>query len=160
MPDVTVFVNCDTRLAINLNKFKLSPDDEFIFVIKNYSYIDSPCVFTHTATVMDVDVNGEIMFKITPAASKLIKPGAFYNFAVLSNAYNSTKPTEYRKLTGNGKINLEYGAHDITDNDEGVVSVDDIIDIRLEQIDENDNSVSDNYFIGNISDIRLERIEG
>lgn len=159
MPDVTVFINCDTRLAINLNKFKLSKDDEFIFVIKNYSYIDSPCVFTHKATVADMDMNGEIMFKITPAASKLIKPGAFYNFAVLSNAFSSTKPTEYRKLTGNGKIALEYGAQDIMATDDGAVSVDNIISARLELLDENDNSVGNDFFVGSITNIRLELIE-
>ena len=40
MPDITVYMNCDTRLAINLGMFNLSENDEFIFAIKNYSYIE------------------------------------------------------------------------------------------------------------------------
>ena len=35
MPEITVYMNCDTRLAINLRMFDLSDKDEFIFAIKN-----------------------------------------------------------------------------------------------------------------------------
>jgi hypothetical protein len=35
MPDITVYMNCDTRLAINLSMFNLGENDEFIFAIKN-----------------------------------------------------------------------------------------------------------------------------
>ena len=57
---------------------------------------------------------GEIVFKITPEVSKRIKPGAFYNFSILANAFDLRTPTEYKKLTDNGAIHLEYGAQDIT----------------------------------------------
>ena len=35
LPDITVYINCDTRLAINLKTFGLGDNDEFIFAIKN-----------------------------------------------------------------------------------------------------------------------------
>ena len=114
MPDITVYMNCDTRLAINLRMFDLGENDEFIFAIKNYSYIDSPYVFLFRARKSDIDENGEVIFKITPAASKHLKPGAFYNFAVLVDAFDPKKETEYKKLTDNGNIIIEYGAQDLT----------------------------------------------
>ena len=113
MPDITIYMNCDTRLAINLSMFDLSEFDEFIFVIKNYDYIDSSYAFLYRARKADMDSNGEVIFNIDPDASKNIKPGAFYNFAVLLNAFNYNIPSEYKKLTDNGKVHIEYGAHDL-----------------------------------------------
>lgn len=113
MPDITVYMNCDTRLAINLSMFELGDYDEFIFVIKNFNYVDSSYVFMFRATNADKDENGEVIFNIDPDASKNIKPGAFYNFALLENALDPSKITEYRKLTENGKVNIEYGAQDL-----------------------------------------------
>ena len=34
VPEITVYMNCDTRLAINLRMFNLGENDEFIFVVK------------------------------------------------------------------------------------------------------------------------------
>ena len=138
MPDITVYINCDTRLAINLRMFDLGENDEFIFVIKNYNHIDSPYVFMHRARKTDIDENGEILFKIPPEASKRMKPGAFYNFSVMLNAFDAQKETEYKKLTDNGSIHLEYGAHDLTikpdvDAEPGHIST--IIGMRLELLD-------------------------
>jgi hypothetical protein len=99
MPEITVYMNCDTRLAINLRMFDLSDKDEFIFAIKNYDYIDSDYVYMYRARKSDIDENGEIIFKIDPDISKSIKPGAFYNFSLLVNAFNKHELTEYRKLT-------------------------------------------------------------
>lgn len=113
MPEVTVYMNCDTRLAINLGMFELSDTDEFIFAIKNYSYIDSGYVYLFRARKSDIDENGEVIFKITPEISKRIKPGAFYNFSILTNAFDLRVPTEYKKLTDNGMIRIEYGAQDL-----------------------------------------------
>lgn len=114
MPDITVYMNCDTRLAINLGMFNLSDNDEFIFTIKNYNYLDSPYAFLFRAKKSQIDdETGEVIFKITPEDSKKIKPGAFYTFAVLINAFNRKEPTEYKKLTDNGNVILEYGAHDL-----------------------------------------------
>ena len=59
MPDITVYMNCDTRLAINLSIFELGDDDEFIFAIKNYSYIDSSYVFLFRARKEDMDEHGD-----------------------------------------------------------------------------------------------------
>ena len=118
MPDITVYMNCDTRLAINLDRFDLGENDEFVFAIKNYSYIDSSYVFLFKARKADIDENGEVIFKITPAASKQLKPGAFYNFAVLINAFDESKETEYKKLTDNGVIRIDYGAQDLTKESE------------------------------------------
>mgnify|MGYP006932877498 CR=1 FL=1 len=135
MPEITVYMNCDTRLAINLSVFDLGDNDEFIFAIKNYDYIDSGYVYLFRARTSDIDKNGEIIFKIPPKASKRLKPGAFYNFSVLANAYDRKVPTEYKKLTDNGKIFIEYGAQDVMVSQgaglAGLELTDDIVGARL-----------------------------
>lgn len=113
-PDITVYMNCDTRLAVNLSLFELGERDEFIFAIKNYDYIDSSYAFLFRARKSDADANGDVIFKITPEESKALKPGAFYNCAILLRAFDQKEETEYIKITDNGKIILEYGAQDIT----------------------------------------------
>ena len=161
LPDITVCMNCDTRFAINLHMFNLGENDEFIFTIKNYDYINSPYVFLFRARLRDMDTNGEVIFKITPEASKYLKPGAFYNFAALLNAFDTRKETEYRKLTGNGNIVIEYGAHDLSITT-GVVpqkdaKVDEILDIHLELVE--DGTVSSNSYKYEIQGLRLEPLE-
>lgn len=155
MPDITVYMNCDTRLAINLKMFDLGENDEFIFVIKNYDYIDSSAVFVFRARKSDIDENGEVIFKITPEASKNLKPGAFYNFAVLANAFDIRKETEYKKLTDNGQINIEYGAHDLALDVEtqDAQIYNEIVGMRLEPSDTTEDD-SANEVIG----VRLECI--
>ena len=113
VPDITIFMNCDTCLAINLATCTLSDKDELVFVIKNYDYIDSSYAFLFKTNTTEMDENGEVIFSIDPDAAKNIKSGAFYNLAVLVNAFDMNRPTEYRKLTENGKITIEYGAHDL-----------------------------------------------
>ena len=156
MPDVTVYMNCDTRLAINLSMFDLGEYDEFIFAIKNYSYIDSNAVFLFRATKADIDENGEVLFKITPEASKQLKPGAFYNFAVLINAFDPKKDTEYKKLTENGNILIEYGAQDLTVKNELSDFKCEVIGVRLEPLQE---SVKPPQIFGEIVSMRLEQID-
>ena len=114
LPDLTVHMNCDTPLALNLRMFDLGEKDEAIFTVKNYDYIDSPYVFLFRANKADENENGEVFFKITPDVAKKLKHGAFYNLAILINALDTKKETEYRKLTDNGKIIIEYGAQDLT----------------------------------------------
>lgn len=163
MPDITVYVNCDTRLAINLSMFELGDYDEFIFAIKNYGYIDSPYVYLFRARKGDEDANGEVIFKIDPDASKAIKPGAFYNFAVLLNAFNENVPTEYKKLTENGHINIEYGAQDllISAPIEPPAPYSEILSASLElsaeYIDEGPAKNTD--VLGTVLDIQIEKIE-
>lgn len=161
MPDITVYMNCDTRLAINLSLFGLGENDEFIFAIKNYNYIDSPYVYLFRARKSDMDENGEVIFKITPRASKRLKPGAFYNFAVLIDAFDKYKETEYRKLTENGKVIIEYGAQDLSIEPEYDDDVKEIISIRLEPIDDLLPDVEDtsNKTVYKITDLRLELLE-
>ena len=158
MPEITVYMNCDTRLAINLRMFDLSEKDEFIFAIKNYDYIDSGYVYMYRARKSDIDDNGEIIFKITPEVSKQIKPGAFYNFSVLANAFDLREPTEYKKLTDNGSINIEYGAQDILVKPaEGEIGYDDVESIRLEAIsDDAADSVLSPYASSRIVGFRVE----
>lgn len=158
MPDITVYMNCDTRLAINLRMFELGENDEFIFAIKNYSYIDSPYVFLFRARKADIDENGEVIFKITPAASKHLKPGAFYNFSVLADAFDPKKETEYKKLTENGNINIEYGAQDLAIKTELSDSNFSVVGIRLELLDEI-SSVNPNEIMGQIVGMRLEPLD-
>ena len=138
MPDITVYMNCDTRLAVNLRMFNLGENDEFIFAIKNYNHIDSPVAFLFRARQSDIDDNGEVIFKITPDESKKIKPGAFYNFSMLVGAFDRKAETEYKKLTENGNVVIEYGAHDLAlPQEEQPLTGDNfyITDIRLEDPD-------------------------
>ena len=160
MPDITVYMNCDTRLAINLRMFDLGENDEFIFAIKNYNYIDSGYVYLYRARTKDIDKNGEIIFKITPEVSKRIKPGAFYNFSILANAFDLRAPTEYKKLTDNGSIHIEYGAQDIMVKPaEGEVGYDDITGIRLEPVsDANADSLLSPYASSRIVGMRVEEV--
>lgn len=157
MPDITVYMNCDTRLAINLSMFDLGENDEFIFAIKNYSYIDSPYVFLFRARKSDIDENGEVLFKITPAASKHLKPGAFYNFAVLADTFDPKKETEYKKLTDNGNINIEYGAQDLEIKTELTSGKFEVLGVRLELLDEISH-VKPQVF-GEIVGMRLEQLD-
>jgi hypothetical protein len=138
--------------------FNLGENDEFIFAIKNYSYIDSPYVFLFRARKDDIDENGEVLFKITPAASKHLKPGAFYNFAVLHNAFDKRKETEYKKLTDNGKVILEYGAQDILVYDGCDSPESEVISVRLEPIEDLEE-LKANKFMGDIVGMRLEALE-
>lgn len=156
MPEITVYMNCDTRLAVNLRMFDLSEYDEFIFVIKNYDYIDSPYVFLFRAKRSDIDENGEVIFKITPEASKFIKQGAFYNFSVLLNAFNPKEETEYKKLTENGQIKIEYGAQDLTIKTELNSSKFEVLSMRLELLDE---ITTIKPVIGEVLGVRLELID-
>jgi hypothetical protein len=158
MPDITVYMNCDTRLAINLRMFDLGENDEFIFAIKNYSYIESPYVFLFRARKADIDENGEVLFKITPEASKHLKPGAFYNFAVLLNAFDKKKETEYKKLTDNGNIVIAYGAQDLLVYSEKDDLESEIISVRLEQVD-GAADLTANRFMGELTGMRLELLE-
>ena len=143
IPDITVYINCDTRLAINLRMLNLYDTDEFIFVIKNYDYIDSPYTFMYRARTTDMDENGEILFKIPPDISKQLKPGAFYYFAVLTNAFDTRADTEYKKLTYNGNIKLEYGAQDIRVEKELADQDYEVVKARLEQTEDTAGISSD-----------------
>ena len=158
MPDITVYMNCDTRLAINLRMFDLGDKDEFIFAIKNYDYIDSDYVYLYRARKSDIDKNGEVIFKITPEVSKRIKPGAFYNFSMLANAFDLRAPTEYKKLTENGVIRIEYGAQDLLVKPaEDEVGYDNIDSVRLERVlDETADSVLSQYASSRIVGFRIE----
>jgi hypothetical protein len=159
MPEITIYMNCDTRLAINLRMFDLSDKDEFIFAIKNYNYINSDYVYLYRARKSDIDQNGEVIFKISPEVSKQIKPGAFYNFSILANAFDLREPTEYKKLTDNGVINIEYGAQDILVKPSAEEAGYDIDSIRLEYIsDENIESKLSPYMSSRLVDLRLEEV--
>ena len=158
MPDITVYMNCDTRLAINLGMFNLSDNDEFIFAIKNYSYIDSQYVFLFRAKATDIDENGEVIFKITPEVSKKIKPGAFYNFSVMANAFNLREPTEYKKLTDNGRVLIEYGAQDLLTKPEPDEVNYEVISVRLEPVAGEDTGEVSKYLSSRITGIRLEEV--
>lgn len=159
-PDITVYMNCDTRFAINLSAFDLSEYDEFIFTIKNYDYIDSSYAFLFRASKADMDHNGEVIFNIDPDASKNIKPGAFYNFALLVNAFNSNKPTEYKKLTENGKVIIEYGAQDLAlpDPPQPPHPFGDILAARVELMD-NADACKHDIIGGALVDIKLESLD-
>ena len=157
MPDITIYMNCDTRLAINLSMFKLSEYDELIFTIKNFSYIDSSYVFMYRARKSDMNKHGEVIFNIDPDISKNIKPGAFYNFTLLVNAFNPTIPTEYKKLTDNGKIIIEYGAHnfDVPEPEAPNPPFSEILAARLEETDKVDPGMTKNTLVA----VEFEEVE-
>jgi hypothetical protein len=158
MPEIIVYVNCDTRLAINLSMLGLGEQDEFIFAIKNYSHIDSPYVFLFRARKADMDENGEVLLKITPAASKYLKPGAFYNFAVMKNAFDPKQETEYKKLSDNGNIRIEYGAQDLLiKSDLNEINCE-VVGVRLELLDEI-STIKPNNIMGEIIGMRLEPLD-
>jgi hypothetical protein len=139
--------------------FSLSNNDELIFIIKNYNYIDSPYAFMFRAKNTDMNENGEVIFKITPAISKRLKPGAFYNFAVLLNAYDKRQETEYRKLTDNGSIILEYGAQDLLIGQEVIEEESnfEVVSVRLEPTNSADlTTISSDEHHFEIVGMRLE----
>lgn len=161
LPAITVYMNCDTRLAINLQLFDLSDKDEFIFTIKNYDYIDSDYVYLYRAKKSDIDKNGEIIFKITPEVSKRIKPGAFYNFSLMLNAFDRRLPTEYKKITDNGSIHIEYGAQDLlVKPDDTEIEYDKTESARLELIsDETTENAQSSYSRSRIIGLRVEEVK-
>ena len=119
-------------------------------------------MFLFRARKADIDENGEVIFKITPAASKHLKPGAFYNFSVLADAFDPKKETEYKKLTDNGSIHIEYGAQDLTvkpdftPGEEPYIST--VLGMRLELLDEISSIGPDKYKC-EIEGVRLELID-
>lgn len=134
-PDIMVYMNCDTCFALNLSSFNLTEYDELIFTIKNASHRDSRGVFSLRVQKCDMDEKGEVLFKITPDIAKQLKYGAFYNIAILADFYDITKKTEYRKLTDNGKILLDYGAYDLSqEGPKEELFVDNIVGVRLEPV--------------------------
>jgi hypothetical protein len=156
MPEIVIYMNCDTRLAINLRAFNLGKNDEFIFAIKNYDYIDSPYAFLFRARVSDMDENGEVIFKIPPEASKRLKPNAFYNFSVLVDAFDTKKETIYKKLTDNGRILIQYGAHDLMIEPSLEELQSSVSGMRLELIDEVATVPNYSY---EVLDARLEPLD-
>lgn len=159
MPEITVYMNCDTRLAINLRLFDLGDTDEFIFAIKNYNYIDSDYVYLFRARKTDIDENGEVIFKITPEVSKRIKPGAFYNFSIMTNAFDLRASSEYIKLTADGAISIEYGTQDLLVKPANGEEDYDVDSVRLEPIfDKNAESSLNPYMSSRLVGMRLEEV--
>ena len=142
VPDIVVHTNCDTILAVNLRALELGAKDEFIFVIKNYDYIDSPYVYIFRAKSSDVNRDGEVIFKIPSSASKHMKHDAFYSMAVLVDAFDVKRETVYKKFGDNGKIILSYGAQDLIVSD--IAGIDDyeIISMRLEPVADDTDFIS------------------
>lgn len=158
VPEMAVYMNCDTVLAINLRMFDIGENDEFIFTIKNYDYIDSPCIFMQKFRTSDINVNGEVLFKIPSEVSKQIKPSAFYNFALMVNAFDLREPAIYKKLTENGAIHVKYGAQDVlTKPGVGEESYD-IISVRLEHVSDGTVAVPNQYLSGKIISMKLEEV--
>ena len=160
VPEITIYVNCDTHLAINLHLFELGDKDEFIFAIKNYDYIDSDYVYLYRARKSDMDKNGEVIFKIASEVSKRLKPGAFYNLSIMTNAFDLRSPTEYKKITDNGPIYIEYGAQDfLVKPTEDEIGYDNVEGIRLEPVsDESAESAPSSYASSRIVGFRMEEI--
>lgn len=160
MPEITIYANCDTCLAINLHAFNIGDNDEFIFALKNYDYIDASYVFLFKARNTDINPEtGEVLFKVPVRASKMLKPGAFYNFAVLTNAYDRKLPTVYKRLTENGNILIEYGTQDmLVKTGPGSEYTEEIVAARLASLDTTIESDEDSH-VGEVQSGRLEIVE-
>ena len=159
LPPITVYMNCDTILAIDLRAFELTDMDEFIFTIKNHDYIESPYVFTFRAKASDINSEtGEAIFTIPPITTRQIKSGAVYNFAALVNAFDSHNDTIYQKLTENGKIEVDFGAQNLIEKAELTDFNYEIVSIELKPIQEPSyNEISG--LSSMITDVRLEPVE-
>lgn len=146
MPEVTINMNCDNYFVIDMQLFNLGDKDEFIFAIKNYSYTDSGYVYLHRARRSDINAKGQIAIRIRPEVTKRIKPGAFYTFAILENAFDPRLETEYKKLTDNGVINIEYGAQDIMIKPTSEEADYDIENVWFEPITDENRDIEPNQF--------------
>lgn len=159
VPDITVHMNCDTILAVNLRALELGTNDEFIFVIKNYDYINSSYVYIFRAKCSDMNRDGEVIFKIPSTTSKHLKPNAFYTMTVLIDALDNKRETIHQKLVDNGKIIIDYGAHDMIVPDIDGVNDYDITSMRLEYISD-DAGFTSCAITNEIVGISLELVEG
>jgi hypothetical protein len=130
-------MNCDTILAVNLRALELGTNDEFIFVIKNYDYINSPYVYIFRAKSTDMNRDGEVIFKIPAATVKHMKSNAFYTMAVLVDAFDTKRETVYNKLTDNGRVIIDYGAQNLIVADVDGVDDYEIVSMRLEPVGDN-----------------------
>ncbi len=157
VPDIVVHMNCDTILAVNLRALELGTNDEFIFVIKNYDYTNSPYVYIFRARCSDMNRDGEAIFKIPASAIKRLKHNAFYTMAVLIDAFDTKRETIYKKLTDNGKLIIDYGAQDLIVSDIDGIDEYEIVSMELKPVDDIDSApcVIANKIIG----ISLELVE-
>ena len=74
------------------------------------------------------------------------------------NAFDKRKETEYKKLTDNGNIIIEYGAQDLLVPYAEGESESEIISVRLEPV-EDDMPLTANRFMGEIVGMHLELME-
>lgn len=158
VPDISIYINCDTVIAVNLKSLNLSDLDEFIFTLKNYDYIDAPYIFVFKARKSDADDKGEVVFKIPQRATRRLKPGAFYTMTVLTSAFDTKNETIYTSLSEKGNITLKYGIQDLVmKTDEDIISDYEIISMRLEPM--NDSVLPDTVVpTAEIIGLRLEPI--
>lgn len=158
MPDITIHMNCDTVLAVNLHALKLGRNDEFVFAIKNYNYINSPYVYIFKAKCIDMNRDGEVIFKIPAVTSKHLKHGAFYTMAVLVDALDPKQETVYKKLTDNGKILIDYGAQNMIIGDPDLTDDYEILSMKLERVSD-DTEFTSSAITNEIVGMSLELIE-
>jgi hypothetical protein len=107
MPKITIYSNCDTALTLNLGCFSFAPEEQLIFIIKNHDYTDAPVEFLHTILPKDLNSDKNVSLFVPKENAAEIKTGAIYTFMI------KHKDGQYSKLTPNGTIRVEYGAHDV-----------------------------------------------
>lgn len=134
LPIVQLAMNCDTILAINAADLDIQENDELIFTIKNYDYIGSPAIFLKRLRYNEINAAGEIFIKVSHDIVQYVKPGAFWNLSILKDAYDTLKPTQYGRLTDNGRVSIAYGAHDL--GSQPIEPNGEIVGIHLEPLDE------------------------
>lgn len=156
-PDINISANCDTILAINTGTFEISKDDEIIFVIKNYNFNDSPYIFMFRATKKDINDRNEILFKVPTNCARQVKPGAFYTFMKLTNAFNIRREADYLKLTDNGRIIVDYGAQSFLTPTDTTEPGFEVVSARLEPI-QDISSIKPSQINCELIDVRLEMI--
>lgn len=156
-PDINISANCDTILAINLETLDIAEEDELIFVIKNYNSNNSPFVFMFRAAKKDINANNEILFKIPANCAQQLKPGAFYTFMKLVNAFTVRREADYTKITDNGRVLVNYGAQSFTKL-ENLVPGFEVLSARLEPVD-SISKIKPSQINCELLGVRLETIE-
>lgn len=112
MPNITVYANCNTALTLNLGCFSFAPQEQLIFIIKNHDYTDAPVEFLHKVVVEKINEDKNYSFEVPKEVTATIKTGAIYTFMI------KHKDGQYSKVTPNGFVKVEYGAHGINTEEE------------------------------------------
>jgi hypothetical protein len=107
MPKITIYANCDTALTLNLGCFSFAPQEQLVFIIKNHDYLDAPVEFLELISPEELNSDKNVSIIVPSIKANKIKNNAIYTFMV------KHANGQYSKLTPNGTVKVEYGAHSL-----------------------------------------------